>query len=221
MADLILFVVLPYAAAATAAAAGAYRYFFDRYSYSSFSSQFFESRRLFLGSIPMHYALGAVLVAHLFAVLFPAWWKALLGPAARLIVLEVMGLGLGAAATWGAAVLVGRRLSDPRLRVVTTFMDWVVGLDLLFQVVSGLYVAAAYRWGGAWFLQTAAPWLRSLAFFAPDIASVSALPLAAKLHIANAWVLVALLPFSRLVHLLAVPVGFLFRPYQVVIWERR
>ena len=32
--------------------------------------------------------------------------------------------------------------------------------------------------------------------------------------------LVALLPFSRLVHALSVPLGYLARPYQVVIWYR-
>ena len=45
--------------------------------------------------------------------------------------------------------------------------------------------------------------------------------LAGKVHAFNAFLLVALLPFSRLVHALSVPLGYLARPYQIVIWYRQ
>ena len=35
------------------------------------------------------------------------------------------------------------------------------------------------------------------------------------------FLLIALFPFSRLVHVVTVPIGYLWRPYQVVIWNRR
>jgi nitrate reductase gamma subunit len=34
-------------------------------------------------------------------------------------------------------------------------------------------------------------------------------------------VLILLLPFTRLVHLLTFPITYLWRPYQVVIWNRK
>jgi nitrate reductase gamma subunit len=34
-------------------------------------------------------------------------------------------------------------------------------------------------------------------------------------------VLVALFPFTRLVHVVAIPWSYLWRPYQVVVWNRR
>ena len=41
------------------------------------------------------------------------------------------------------------------------------------------------------------------------------------LHAINFFILVALFPFSRLVHMLSVPLAYLCRPYQIVLWHRR
>lgn len=94
MMDLILFGVFPYVAIALAVAVGFYRYCFDRYSYSSQSSQFLESRALFWGSVPWHYAILLILSAHLLAFLFPSFWGTLLGAPGRLYLLEVSGIAL-------------------------------------------------------------------------------------------------------------------------------
>ena len=77
-----------------------------------------------------------------------------------------------------------------------------------------------YRWGGLWYLHTATPWLLSLFTFSPQIDMVVNLPIIIQLHFLNAFVLVALFPFSRLVHMLPYPITYLWRPYQVVVWNR-
>ena len=85
----------------------------------------------------------------------------------------------------------------------------------------GLWIALFYRWGSEWYLHTAVPWLVSLALFNPKIEYVTALPWIVKLHILGAFTIIALFPFTRLVHLISVPLSYLWRPYQVVIWNRR
>ena len=42
-----------------------------------------------------------------------------------------------------------------------------------------------------------------------------------KLHFAGGFVILALLPFTRLIHAVTLPIGYLWRPYRVVIWNRR
>lgn len=221
MTDVVLYAVFPYAAVLLAVVVGIYRYRSDRFSYTSRSSQFLESRLLFFGSVPWHYAIGIVLLGHVLAALFPESWAALLGSPARLLVLEGTGLALGIAATAGIAVLVVRRLTDARLAAITGPLDWVVVAALLLQVASGVYVAWTYRWGAAWYLHTAVPWFGSLLRLAPEPAYVSVLPFAARLHLLNAFLLVALFPFTRLVHLVSVPLGYLRRPPQRVVWNRK
>jgi len=71
-----------------------YRYFNDRFSYSSLSSQFLEERQLFWGSVPWHYGISIILLVHLLALLFPGAWAGLVGAPMRLYVLEITGLAL-------------------------------------------------------------------------------------------------------------------------------
>jgi nitrate reductase gamma subunit len=221
MIDLILFGVFPYVAVALAVAVGIYRYAIDRYSWSSQSSQFLESRALFWGSVPWHYGILTILLAHLLALLFPSGWGTLLGRPARLYFLEVSGLALGIITVIAVALLLVRRALDARVAVVTSRIDWLLLALLLAQVATGVYIAFTLRWGGVWYLHTATPWLRSLVVFQPELQYIAVLPGVVKLHAFNAFLLVAVFPFSRLVHVVSIPLSYLARPYQVVVWYRQ
>ena len=221
MTNLLLFGVFPYVALALAVAVGFYRYAVERYSWSSQSSQFLESRALFWGSVPWHYALLAILTAHLLAFLFPTGWGELLGRPARLYLLEVTGLALGVSTLIAVLLLIVRRAGNARVAAVTSVMDWLVLVALLLQVATGVYIAATLRWGSVWYLHTVTPWLWSLLKLDPQVQYLAALPTVVKVHAVNAFVLVALFPFSRLVHIVSVPLGYLGRPYQVVVWYRQ
>jgi nitrate reductase gamma subunit len=221
MSDIVFFVVFPYLALLLAVIFGVYRYFSDRFSYSSFSSQFLESEQLFWGSVPWHYSILIILIAHLLAALFPGVWGALIGEPVRLYVLELSGLALGFLTVAGTVLLILRRLVNPRITVVTSAMDWVLLVVLLVQVASGLYIALVYRWGSAWYLHTAVPWLWSLVKLDPQVRYVATLPLVVKFHMLNAFLVISLLPFTRLVHIFTIPVAYLWRPYQLYIWNRR
>jgi nitrate reductase gamma subunit len=144
------------------------------------------------------------------------WWN---GVPARLYVLEITGLMFGLLALVGIVSLIIRRITSPRIRAVTSVMDIVVLVVLLVQVVLGVYIALFYRWGSSWYATSAVPYLRSLFLLQPDLKMIAPLPAVVKLHIVNAFVFLAILPFSRLVHMLVVPIQYLWRPYQIVIWN--
>lgn len=221
MTDMVLFAVFPYVAVVLAVLVGVYRYFNDRFSYSSFSSQFLENRALFWGSVPWHYAILVILLAHVVALVAPGTWAAVIAAPGRLYTLEVIGLALALASLVGLLLLMVRRLLNPRILTVTSGMDWLLLAVLLAQVALGFWVALVYRWGSDWFLHTAVPWLFSLARLDPQTQYVSSLPWAVKLHMLGGFLLIALFPFTRLVHVVTVPISYLWRPYQVVIWHRR
>lgn len=221
MTDLILFAVFPYVAVALAIAVGIYRYTIDRYSWSSQSSQFLESRALFWGSVPWHYAILLILLAHLLAFLFPTGWGALVGKPLRLYLLEITGMALGLATVIAIALLIVRRAVNDRVATVTSVVDWFLLAALLLQVATGVWIAFTLRWGSVWYLHTATPWLWSLVKLDPQVQYLAVLPWVVKVHAVNAFVLIALFPFSRLVHVVSVPLTYLARPYQVVVWYRR
>lgn len=220
MFDIVLFVAFPYLAVVTAVWVGIYRYRNDRFSYSTQSSQFLENRMLSWGSAPWHYAILIILSAHFIAVIIPSVWASLISAPIRLYVLEVTGLALALMAIFALGLLVVRRLTTPRVRSVTTPADWLLLALLLAQVVLGFWVALFFRWGADWYLHTAVPWIISLVTFQPEVASVTALPWVVKIHILGGFLLIAVFPFTRLVHAVIWPITYLWRPYQVVVWNR-
>ncbi len=138
-----------------------------------------------------------------------------------MFVVEIIGMALAVLSWVGLAMLIVRRIIKPEVRVETSVMDWVLLLDLLLQISAGLYIALFCRWGARWYIYTATPWLCSLVTFVPKFDYISPLPWIIKFHAFNAFVVIALFPFTRLVHIFTVPLSYLWRPYQVVIWNRR
>ena len=67
----LLFAIFPYMAIAIAIIVTCLRYFNYRFTYSSLSSQFLESKQLFWGSVSWHYGILAILTAHLIGFLMP------------------------------------------------------------------------------------------------------------------------------------------------------
>jgi nitrate reductase gamma subunit len=221
MLDFVLFVVCPYLAIALALGTGIYRSVRDKVAFSSYSSQFLEKELLYRGSASWHYGILIVLIAHGLALVFPRFWRLLGGTPVRLWGLELSGLALALLSLVGLGVLMVRRLAVARVRRATSLMDWVLEVALLLEVGLGFLVAVSYRWGSQWYLVTAVPWILSILAFRPEVSFITSLPWLAKLHFFGAFVLVALFPFGRLLHLATSRLSYLFRPYQVVIWQRR
>jgi len=221
MLDNLLFVVFPYVAVLLAFGVSIYRYFASRFSYSSLSSEILEKDWLFWGAVPWHYGVVPTLLIHLAGFAVPGLLAILHGTANRLYILELIGKAFALLSFAGIVVLILRRLTHSRIRALTSVMDWVVLVLLLNQIFLGLWLTFFYRWGAAWYIHTATPWVVSLATFHPQPGYVTALPLVPKLHFLNATLLIAVFPFSRLVHLVTVPITYLYRRLQIAIWYRR
>jgi nitrate reductase gamma subunit len=219
MSDVLFFVVWPYLALVLAVLGSIYRYYSDRFSYSSFSAQVLENRLLFWGNILWHYGVVVVLIPHLVGFLVPDVWAALVADPVRLYVLEVVGYIAGVSAITGLTILLVRRMTNDRVRSVTSAMDWLVVAALWVQLIVGFWVALGYRWGSEWYAHTIAPWLWSLVTLNPKTEFIRGLPFPVQLHATVGFLLIALFPFSRLVHIIAWPVTYLWRPYQVVVWN--
>lgn len=218
MFDFFLFAVLPYVVIALELVGSLWRYFANGFKFSSLSSEFLESRQLFWGSVPWHYGILTVLIGHVFAFLFPAEILAWNSVPLRLVVLEVTALIFGILSLIGIVMLIYRRSTNARIRVVTTRMDVVTFILLLIQVVSGVGMALFLRWGSSWYAAALVPYLRSLFTLNPNIEYVAGIHWLVKIHIVNAFFIIGVLPFTRLVHFLILPISYIWRPYQLVVW---
>lgn len=214
-----LFGVFPYIASCLAVIITIYEYRKNSFHFSSLSSQFLEGKKLFWGSIPWHYGILTVLFGHLLAFLFPSEYIAFARVPMRLLILEVTSLIFGMMALLGLVLLLKRRMTVSRINIITTNLDIALLLLLLVQVVSGVGIAIFFRWGGSWYASAAVPYLRSLWSFAPETSYITNMPFLVQLHVFSAFLLVAIIPFTRLVHFLVAPLHYFFRPYQIVIWN--
>lgn len=220
-ANALLFVVMPYTVMLLFFVGTIMRYFKAPFSYSSLSSQFLENQEHFWGLVPFHYGIVVVLLGHIVAFLIPRQILLWNSRPLRLYVLEISALIFGLLALVGLIGAMHRRLTVSRIRCVTSPLDWVVLCLLLFQIGSGIYVAVFHPWGSSWFAAAMTPYLWSLVKFAPDIGYIAQAPLAVKLHVVFAYVVIGIAPFTRLVHVLVVPNPYLWRKPQVVRWYRR
>lgn len=219
MIDAFLFIGLPYLSLAVCLFGCLWRWRFSRYTVSSLSSQFLEDRQLLWGSAPWHIGLSIILLGHLVAIVFPKIWASLLTIPGALMFVETVAIACSLLCVAGLSVLIVRRLTSARVQVVTTATDLVTTGLLLVQVVLGLLSAILYRFGATWSTGTITPYLWSLLTLHPDTSYVADFPTLFKLHLIGAWLLILLLPFSRLVHVLALPLGYLFRAPQLVLWN--
>ncbi len=217
--DSFLFIALPYIAIVVFAVGTVRRYMTAGYGISSLSAQFLEGRMGFWGTVPFHIAILVLLLAHLIWFLAPdaaLWWN---GARLRLLAHEGLAFTFGAVAMIALAGLLVRRAINPRLRMVTSPMDVIIEAMLLTQIVLGCSIALGFRWGSSWFAADLAPYLWSIVLLDPQPAAVAAMPWIIKLHVAGAFLILLIFPFTRLVHLLVAPLHYLWRPYQVVIWH--
>lgn len=192
----------------------------SRFTVSSLSSQIFESRFLPWGSVPLHAGLFILFIGHLVPFLFPGTWLQLVSNGTTLLAVEAIGAAAAMLCLFGLVVLLVRRLASPAVRAGSTLVDFTVLVLLIAQVAIGLSLATMHRWGAVWSVGTTTPYLWSVLTFRPVPDHVAGAPLLLTLHLAGAWLVLALIPFSRLVHLFSVPLEYLMRRPQRVIWNR-
>lgn len=217
--DLLLWVVFPYLAAASFVVGHLWRYRYDKFGWTARSSQIYESRVLRWGSPLFHYGMFAIIVGHVVGLLIPREWLEFFGIDEHLYHLGATWLGSIAALTTvvGLVILLARRGAVRRVARVTTPMDVAMFLLLTASIALGTLAVVQFQLlgDGYDYRGSISPWVRSLIVFQPDVSLMAGVPLAFQLHVLSSTALFLLWPYTRLVHVLSVPVGYLFRPYVV------
>lgn len=211
----MLMIGLPYAAIAVFIAGVIWRYR-NPLPITARSSQMLESRWLAFGAVPFHAGVVTLFLGHVIPLLIPTQWQALVSNRSALLVVETLGSAAALLCLIGLVILFVRRIA---LRTPSPLLDFIVLAVLIAQVALGLGVATMHRWGAIWSALTTTPYLWSIFTLQPDASLVAGMPLLVTLHIAGAWIVLALVPFTRLVHMFALPLRYLTRPPQKVVWS--
>jgi nitrate reductase gamma subunit len=225
MSPLALFfwVALPYVSLAIFVAGHIWRYRRDQFTWTTRSTQLLEQRLLRLGSMLFHFGLLAVIGGHVLGILVPKSLTDAVGIGEQTYHLISVGAGTvsGVICVVGFAILLYRRLSVPRVAATTTRVDRLTYALLTLVIVLGMFetVGVNLLGSGYDYRATVALWYRGLAVLDPHVELMVGAPLVYQLHAIAAWLLVALWPFSRLVHAWSVPLSYLGRAH--ILYRRR
>jgi len=197
---------------------------FDReqYTWTSDSSQLLRQGQLRWGSNLFHIGILGIFGGHFTGFLTPiAVWHALgVSPAEKQMTAMVAGGIFGIMCATGLAMLLARRLSDPRIRTTSKPMDIIVLVLLFAQVILGLggIPVSAQHPDGSEMLKFM-EWAQRIWTFRGGAADLVAnVSIVFKLHIVLGLTVFLVFPFTRLVHIWSgfASVFYLLRPYQLM-----
>jgi nitrate reductase gamma subunit len=216
--DIALWVAVPYACLAVFAVGHFWRYRYDKFGWTTRSSQLYEHRLLRLGSPLFHFGILFVLLGHVMGLGVPKSWTEAVGISEGAYHAMAVGIGTiaGVCTVVGMAILIYRRRTVGPVFSATTKMDKtmylvlavVIGLGLINTAVANLFDDYDYREG-------VSVWFRGIFRLNPQPELMAAAPIGFQLHALAAFGLFALWPFTRLVHVFSAPLGYLWRPYIV------
>lgn len=218
--NFLLFQIFPYIAIAFFILGTLLRFDRDPYSWRTKSSQLLRRRQLIIGSILFHLGILVILVGHAVGLLTPIQVFDTLGiPHGAKQILAITAGGIaGIFCLAGLCLLLHRRLFDPRIRNNSSFADIAILVLLLAQLVLGLCTipVSMHHLDGHEMVKFM-NWAQHIVtlrgnahLFIADVALVF------KVHITLGLFIFLVFPFTRLVHALSAPIGYIFRPYQIV-----
>ncbi len=218
--NFFLFQVFPYISIAFFLLGSVLRFDRDPYSWRSKSSQLLRRRQLIVGSILFHLGILTILAGHAVGLLTPIAVFDALGISHEFKQIMAMSVGgiAGVFCFVGLCMLIHRRLFDPRIRSNSSFADIAVLFLLLAQLTLGLFtITVSMNHLDGHEMVKFMEWAQHIVTFRGgaheyliDVALVF------KLHITLGLFILLVFPFTRLVHALSAPFGYVFRPYQIV-----
>lgn len=219
--DFLLWVALPYLCIAAFTVGHIWRYRRDQFTWTARSTQLLERKLLMIGSVLFHFGMLAAIGGHLLGILVPRsateavgisddayHWLAVTG-----------GLVASALVASGIAVLAYRRLTVDRVAATTLRSDRILYPLLVLTIIAGIAATidtVANRYA---YRETVSPWFRGIFALQPDGAPMVGAPFVFQLHVVTAWLLFAIWPYTRLVHVWSVPITYLGRA--PILYRRR
>jgi nitrate reductase gamma subunit len=215
----VAWIIVPYLAIAIFVLGHVWRYRYDKFGWTTRSSQLYESRLLRLGSPLFHFGILLVAAGHIFGILVPETVTRAIGisETAYHVAAVVLGSVSGAMTVVGMAILIYRRRVTGPVFSATTRNDKAMYALLAATILAGLATTVLGNLLGHPYdyRLSVAPYFRSIFYLHPDVGLITAAPAGFQIHVLLAWVLFAAWPFTRLVHVFSAPVGYLTRPYIV------
>ena len=192
-----------------------WRYRYDQFGWTTRSSEIYEKKLLAIGSPLFHFGILGVAVGHFMGLVIPESWTDAVGISEKAYHAFALGGGIvfGLMTLVGLIILVFRRRTTQMVFTATTNNDKLMYLVLGIVIATGIWnTTGPSLIDGYNCRTTVSEWFRSIFWFHPDTEAISHAPISFRIHGFCAFLLFALWPFTRLVHVFSAPIGYLVRP---------
>ena len=215
----LVFGIYPYIALVVMVVGTWARYDNAQFTWRAQSTQILTKKNMVWASALFHVGILIVFFGHFVGLLTPHFvYEPFMSAGTKQVIAIVVGGIAGTMALIGGGVLTMRRLTDPRVRASSTFADDAIIVILMIQLALGMltiYPTLGHLDGSTMLLLAA--WAQGIFTFQFDAAShIADVHWIYKIHMALGLTIFVLFPFTRLVHMLSVPVEYFGRKYQVV-----
>ncbi|MBP8046611.1 MAG: respiratory nitrate reductase subunit gamma [Psychrobacter sp.] len=222
--QIFLFGVYPYVALTIAIIGTWVRFDLSQYSWKTGSTQMLRSKNMRLASNLFHVGIIVVLLGHLFGMLTPHFLYDRFISAGHKQILAVVVGGIAGVFCWfGLVMLMWRRFTDERISHTSTFSDKLVLVLLFIQLNLGLLsIFTSVKHLDGYTMMNLAGWAQDITILRPwqAAARIEQTDLIYQLHMALGITLIAIFPFTRLIHIISAPIWYFGRRYQIVREKR-
>ena len=222
--QIFLFGVYPYIALTIAIIGTWVRFDLSQYSWKAGSTQMLRSKNMRLASNLFHVGIIVVLLGHLFGMLTPHFLYDRFISAGHKQILAVVVGGIAGVFCWfGLVMLMWRRFTDDRISHTSTFSDKLVLVLLFIQLNLGLIsIFTSVKHLDGYTMMNLAGWAQDITVLRPwqAAARIEQTDLIYQLHMALGITLIAIFPFTRLIHIISAPIWYFGRRYQIVREKR-
>ena len=218
--QIFLFGVYPYIALTIAIIGTWVRFDLSQYSWKSGSTQMLRTKNMRLASNLFHVGIIVVLLGHLFGMLTPHFLYDRFISAGHKQILAVVVGGIAGVFCWfGLVMLMWRRFTDDRISNTSSFSDKLVLVLLFIQLNLGLIsIFTSMKHLDGLTMMNLAGWAQDITVLRPwqAAARIEQTDLIYQLHMALGITLIAIFPFTRLIHIISAPIWYFGRRYQIV-----
>ncbi|MBD3610645.1 MAG: respiratory nitrate reductase subunit gamma [Gammaproteobacteria bacterium] len=221
-----IFGIYPYIALAVFLLGSWLRFDREQYTWKADSSQLLSKSSMRLGSNLFHIGIIAIFLGHAVGLLTPHSWFLAMGVSD----MDHQWVAIMAGSVFGVLCLIGgvilwlRRMFNRRVSAVSRGSDKFILSWLMVTLILGLSsipVSIGHaNEGNPAVMVSLAYYVQSVVTFQADPSLLANVDSVFKAHMFFGMSVFLLFPFTRLVHIWSVPMGYLTRSYQVVRVKR-
>lgn len=222
----LVFGAYPYLAGAVFLLGSWIRFDREQYTWKADSSQLLSNKNMRWASNLFHVGILGIFFGHAVGMLLPHSWFLAMGISDvthQYLAIYAGGI-FGVMCLIGAAMLLVRRVTNPRVKAVSRNRDTFVIAWLLVTVTLGLstlLVSTGHAADGdVSEMILLAEYVKSIATLSVDPSLIKGVSLIFKIHMFFGMTVFLIFPFTRLVHVWSVPLTYLGRAYQIVRVKR-